>query len=461
MRPDSLRVRIRSPGGHNLWRTIIRVLAALSLSVGISAAARGQTNPPSSVRCPSPADPRNLHFECVGQPFDFIEETLTKDWAGVRAELNKLGITPVASYTAQLMGNPSGGISRGFTYSGTLQSSIFWDLDKLIGIQGLGFHIDAAWSTGKSLSVDYVGNSFEVQSAYTAPGNGTNNLTLGQMYLQQKWFDSSLTIAAGRLATGATFATMPVFNNYLNGGINAVPGALDTNDATFTNYPPGVQWGAQAIYNLTPAFQVAAGLFNTNQSSADGGKGGLNFAFQQGNRGVFSVFQLSYFFNHAPEDDGLPGQYSFGGFYDSNRFTSLSNPNTTKSGTYSIYGMFQQMIYRDGGAGSDKGLTVWGSAVIAPKSIVNTMPYFVGAGLSYQGAIPRRDDDIASGGVIYGTFSRYIPRTTAETVIELNYQVTLTNWLSITPDIQYVIRPNGSSAIKNAVVLGTQVAIVF
>ena len=89
------------------------------------------------------------------------------------------------------------------------------------------------------------------------------------------------------------------------------------------------------------------------------------------------------------------------------------------------------------------------------------MPHFIGGGLSYQGAIPGRDDDIASVGVIYGTFSRYIPRTTAETVIEANYQVTLTNWLSITPDIQYVIRPSGSSAIKNAFVLGTQVAIIF
>jgi porin len=89
------------------------------------------------------------------------------------------------------------------------------------------------------------------------------------------------------------------------------------------------------------------------------------------------------------------------------------------------------------------------------------MPYFMGGGLSYQGAIPRRDDDIVSAGVIYGTFSRYIPHTTAETVIEANYQVTLTSWLSITPDIQYVIRPSGSSAIKNALVLGAQVQIVF
>ena len=46
-------------------------------------------------------------------------------------------------------------------------------------------------------------------------------------------------------------------------------------------------------------------------------------------------------------------------------------------------------------------------------------------------------------------------------MIEANYQIALTGWLSITPDIQYVIRPSGSSAIKNALVLGTQVAIVF
>jgi porin len=202
-------------------------------------------------------------------------------------------------------------------------------------------------------------------------------------------------------------------------------------------------------------------VFNTNQSSALGGKGGLNFALQQGNRGVLTVVQVNYFLNHAPDDKGLPGQYSFGGFYDSNRFTSLNNPSSTKSGLYSIYGMFQQMVYRDGEAGSQKGLTVWGETALAPRSTVSYMPYFVGGGLSYQGAIPRRYDDIASVGVIYGAFSRYIPRTSAETVIEANYQVTLTNWLSITPDLQYVIRPSGSSAIKNALVLGAQVQIVF
>jgi porin len=440
------------------------ILLALLLSLGISAVVYGQANPPNSpsfVRCRSPANPRKLYRECVGQPFDFIEDTLTEEWAGIRTELNRLGIAPTASYTAQFMGNPSGGQSRGFTYAGTLQAAIFWDLDKLVHIPGLSFNVNGAWSTGKSLSADYVGNIFAIQSAYSAPGNGANNLTLGEIYWQQQLFDNSLVVAAGRLAPQGTFATMPVLNQYINGGINPVPGHLGINDPTFTAYPPGVEWGVQAIYNITPRFQFAAGVFNTNQNSAGGAKGGLDFSLQQGNRGALSVVQVNFLFNHAPQDTGLPGQYTLGGFYDSNRFTNLSNLSSTKSSTYSLYGLFQQMLYRDGGADSQKGLTVWGETAIAPKSSVNIMPYFVGAGLGYQGLVPGRDDDIASAGFIYGTFSRYIPRTTAEAVIEANYQITLRRWLSITPDIQYVIRPNGSSAIGNALILGTQLAINF
>ena len=365
-------------------RVFVAFLLALSLSKEI-AGAQGQANPVSpssplrtSVRCPSPGNPHKQYFECLGRPFDFVEHTLTQDWAGFRSELNRLGITPIASYTTQLLGNPSGGQSRGFTYSGTLQASIFWDLDKLMGVPGLSFNSSAAWSTGKSLSTDYVENIFPVQSAYTAPGNGTNNLTLGELYLQQKLFNDSLTVAAGRLTPQRTFATMPVLNQYINGGINPVPGHLSINDPSFTAYPPGVEWGIQALYNFTAKFQAAAGVFNTNQNSAAGAKGGLDFSFQQGNRGALSVVQINYLLNHAPEDAGLPGQYSFGGLYDSNRFASLRKTNASGSGTYSIYGLFQQMIYRDGDASSQKGLTVWAETAIAPKANVNTMPYFRG-----------------------------------------------------------------------------------
>jgi carbohydrate-selective porin OprB len=119
------------------------------------------------------------------------------------------------------------------------------------------------------------------------------------------------------------------------------------------------------------------------------------------------------------------------------------------------------MVYRDGDASSTKGLTVWGEAAIAPTASVNPMPYFVGAGVSYQGLIAGRDNDIVAVGGIHGIFSQHIPHTTAETVLEANYQITIYRWLSITPDMQYIIRPSGSSAISNAFVIGTQVAMNF
>ena len=143
-----------------------------SLLFGFSKTAFAQKNQPSSLRCRSAANPYQLPHECTGRAFDFNEETLTKDWVGLRTYLDELGFKPTASYTTQPMGNPTGGRSQGFTYAATLQGSLVVDLSKLIGVPGLSSHALAAWSSGRNLSADYVGNVFTVQSTYSSPNNG-------------------------------------------------------------------------------------------------------------------------------------------------------------------------------------------------------------------------------------------------------------------------------------------------
>src|SRR5262249_36293524 len=185
-------------------------------------AAPPQTTPSSSedqvftdwlFRCPSPARPHKLDVRCIGKPFDFIADTLSKDRAGLRSELAKFGITPIAGYAAQLMGNPTGGLSRGFTYAGALDMFVSWDLEKLLPLPGLSFNVGASWTSGQDLSAQDIGNVFTVQSVFS----GTNTISLQQMFLQQQIWDGALTIAAGRLAPGNMFALLPVFNNYLSG----------------------------------------------------------------------------------------------------------------------------------------------------------------------------------------------------------------------------------------------------
>jgi porin len=438
---------------------VLLVLIVL-LFPGITGTALGQ-NLPSSIRCRSAANPQRLHHECVGGKFDFHEETWTRDWMAFRTYLDERGIKPTASYTTQPMGNSTGGKAQGFTYAATFQASLLLDLGKLIGVSGLSSIAVGAWSSGRNLSGDYIGNIFTVQSTFSSPNNGTSNLTIGELYLQQKLSDNSIILEVGRLAPQITFATMPVLNQYVNGAINPIPGHIVINDFSFTGYPPGAEWGAQGIYDISKRFQIAAGIFNTNQNSAGGEKGGADFVLQQGNRGALSVAQVNYFFNHGSGDTGLPGQYALGAFYDGNTFSSLSNNDAIRKGTYSIYCQFQQMVQRVGDANSHQGMTVWAETAIAPKATVNKIPYLVGTGLSYEGIIHRRSSDTVSVGVISGNLSQYIPRTTAETLIEMNYQITLKRWFSITPDLQYVFRPSGRRIIGNTFVLGAQTTIIF
>jgi porin len=40
--------------------------------------------------------------------------------------------------------------------------------------------------------------------------------------------------------------------------------------------------------------------------------------------------------------------------------------------------------------------------------------------------------------------------TNAETAIELTYLIQVNSWLALQPDLQYVIRPNTTTAIPNA-----------
>jgi porin len=48
---------------------------------------------------------------------------------------------------------------------------------------------------------------------------------------------------------------------------------------------------------------------------------------------------------------------------------------------------------------------------------------------------------------------------TNEVVLELNYMYNATPWLHVQPDVQGVIRPNGTGLVSDALVLAIQVGI--
>ena len=82
----------------------------------------------------------------------FARDVATGDWDGARQWLAEAGVTPQAKYTTNLLANPVGGARQGFAYAGNLDTSLDFDLERLLGLKGSSFFIAASWASVVSRS---------------------------------------------------------------------------------------------------------------------------------------------------------------------------------------------------------------------------------------------------------------------------------------------------------------------
>jgi len=378
---------------------------------------------------------------------------LTGDWFGARDALVGWGITPSVRYATDMQANVLGGQRRGTAYAGDFTVDVGVDMEKLAGLRGLTLGVSADWASGTNLSSD-IGNTFTVAQAFEG-----RMVRLSSLYLQQSLLDGSLDVKAGRFATGADFLLAPADVNLVNDTMNPILDAVQKNVPGVTA-PPDSTWGGRVIARPTEALSFSAGAFYSDPSLDQLTANGTEFGIS-GSAGYFVLGEAGYRLNSEKGDTGLPGRYRAGGYYDSNEYTSLTNPGRQQTGNYGLFVLGEQMVYREGGAGSDQGLSLFGAFIYAPQQRINPLPYFASAGASYRGLVPGRDKDTTGFTLYYGGFSRDLPRQTYELVLEWTYAIAVARWLIVQPDLQYVINPGGRSNVGSAVVLGAQLAIEF
>jgi porin len=386
------------------------------------------------------------------------QDTATGDWGGLRSQAEAAGLTVEGNYQTDLLANPIGGEQQGFAYDGLMEISLDFDLEKIAGLEGTSFFIAGYWASGDDLSDTKIGNLIDVSQVFDG-----RTVRLGQMYLEQKLFNDTLDVAIGRLTTGDDFATSDLYDSYVSSGVNGNPFAISENLPSFTE-DSVAQWGVRAIVQPTEQVRLAAGVYNADPDVAEDGKHGVDFVLNPDD-GVLVMAEAGYQWNEAEDDTGLPGSATFGGYYDSSDFDSVDDSDEQRDGNYGFYLLLDQMVYREGGPdsakGSNQGLTPWVAFTLAPVDRVNTIPFSASGGLVYEGLIPGRDDDLTALAVYYGKFSDKLQDQNAETVVEANHRFQLTPWLYVTPDFQYVIRPNGQSDIDDAAVFGGEISIDF
>ena len=191
-----------------------------------------------------------------------------------------------------------------------------------------------------------------------------------------------------------------------------------------------------------------------------------------------------------PPSSELFGTYKVGFWYDTGFFPdqeygtdglSLANPDSDGApamhkGDYSVYAVADQTVWQSASDPS-RSLNVFGRIMGAPDR-QNLIDFFFNGGLTLAAPLPDRGNDQAGLDFGLGKVSgraadldqdQGLPRQGTEELIELTYQAQVTPWLTVQPDVQYIINPGAgvqdpddpTHNLQNELVAGARAILTF
>ncbi len=410
-----------------------------------------------------------------------------------------LGYNLQLNYTGEVLGNPTGGVKQGAIYEGLFEMSIDGDLDKIAGLSGATFHINAYVIHGRGLSTFYIFNS---SISRVGSIEARHSVRLYEAWFEQKLFGDVASIRIGQLGADTEFFISDFAALYINGTFGWPDITLpDLPSFGGPNYPlatPGVRLKATPNDQMT----LLAALFNGDPSGA-GFSGlaeikdpaGINFRIKDPPL-LFAEAQFKY--NQSSDSAGLAGAIKLGawhhfGLFNDQRFginglplaSPLSGGNALiHRGNTGLYGVIDQMIWRLPGGDPKKGVGLFARAMAAPFDR-NLIDLYADTGVNFMGLWDLRPDDTlgvaasysrispaASGGDADAALFRSTPLPVRDDQVtfELTYQAQIVPGFLVQPDFQYIFHPAGGALnplnpatgrIPDAAVFGLRTTIKF
>jgi len=388
----------------------------------------------------------------------WTRSTLTGDWGGVRNELAETGIIFKASVTQIYQGTLSDGLDDDeyWRNSGTADYEMDLDFGKLGLWQG-GFLKVRGMSNYRRSINSVAGSIMPVNSDALFPWPEGNYSGLTD-FLFMQLLSPHFGLIAGKLNTLEAGDVNEFAHDYKTQFLNT---AFLINPVTFRTCP----YSAVAIGTI---FHSKSAEFNFNVTDTEGSavKSGTKTV---GHDGTTLATQLRFktFFL------GRPGHQLFGGTWSNKRFNDLDQdprtilsqilvPNqdiplkTYKDSWCFFYNMDHYLYLKEGTV--DQGLGVFARYGVSDGK-ANPIKYFASIGIGSKGLIPGRRRDTFGVGYYCLWFSNELPSIVKRNLLEdteqgaeLYYNICLTPWMQITPDLQII--ESGAKSVDNTIVVG-------
>jgi carbohydrate-selective porin OprB len=228
-------------------------------------------------------------------------------------------------------------------------------------------------------------------------------------------------------------------------------GALVNNPSVpFPDNGPGLMLYTEPA----PGWYASLGVADAD---ADARETGLNTTFD-GDTDLFYVVETGVVPMIEGDNGRLRGSYRVGVWHLRQQRAELDGTGTDDHDT-GIYLSADQMVWREN-ANDEQGLGLFGRLGWADDD-VNAVKTFVSTGFQYRGIIPGRDNDVLGAGYAYGRLSNDAGfGTNHEGAVEVYYNAEITPWLDISPNIQRITNPGGSST-SGATVAALRLQVSF
>ena len=395
--------------------------------------------------------------------------TMTGDWSGVREDWATRGVALRGDYIGEAVAViDSGDGASGTRYAQQLRVGMDLAMDRLAGWRGGALHLTLNDRRGRSASADLVGNRFALQQVY----GGTYTR------LSEASFDYGFVgggyLKLGFYAMGSHFGLLTAGNNFINSALCAHPLSMTGNSGWY-NYPVA-RWGAEAGWPLGARTVLRGGWFQVNPQLRGNNVHTAFRPFARGTTGSLFVLELAW----TPGAGGsYPGSYQVGAYADTSRAQRLGTAASV-SGRNGAWLLAEQKVSAEA-ADPARGLTVFGELMRTDQASSPISRWRV-AGFYYQGIGARSRDRLALGyasaqvSEALRTARRIeladagVPGdaplsrlTDTETLYELAYTAQLRPWLTLRPDLQYIVDPGTFSYRRtgDALAVGLQVRATF
>ncbi len=393
------------------------------------------------------------------------QDSLTNGFWGVNEVLEPAGVEFAFSLTNIYQQNARGGTStsrRQGRFSGSYDFEMSADLERLFGAEGAELYMlaEGTWSRG-SIDDTSVGSAFGVNGDFAS----REAFNIIEFWVQQSFFDDTLQLRIGKLDMTGTFDCRgcPVSfdgNMYANDENTQFLNSALVNNPTI----PFPDYGLGAILHWNP-IEVWYLSVGAADSQADKRETGFNTAFHNEDYFVY-VTETGITPRFDSPDGPLQGAYRVGLWYSPEpraNSQDAENGRAWRDDT-GLYLSFDQLLAKENSDPDDtQGLgAFFRYGYVDDKT--NDIPDFYSFGIQYEGLFEGRDADVLGIGYARGFFSdraSSIYRDDYESVIETYYNARITQWLNLSPSIQYVANPGGTGNTKDAVVLGLRATMIF